>query len=366
MVLEDLDTGEFESLGGTYGSARDIPGLLRALSEAQNGSDQAELVSRLAIEVLREDTWLAEATAHALPYMLELMNGRSLALRSEVLALGLTNVQVAEQTLALAASPEAHVLEQQRFATDVREALRAEHARLLSLLSDAEPRVRAHAALLLAYAARETLLASACVDSLTLFLSREQEMLPRVAGVAALELARGYEHARPYLDDVSFAVRVAAALCVVHCDDPGALCFDVLASALQDVERTRAQYGEAACFRPLTLTRTICCAGKTKAVTLFSGLMHALLSSSPYQAEEALEPLLAAFVDGGIHGAPTREQAALLATVVRHPAYFRRVATPVALLVKYGLPLEREELARLAARGPSDAEALVPEVPRVP
>ena len=367
MGFEDLDTGEFENLGGTYGSARDIPELLRTLAEPLHSSDQAaDALSRLAIELLREDTWLAEATARTLPFMLELAGVPSFPLRAEVLALVLTIVHATEQSLALPASLEDDVVQQQRFAGEVRVALAAQNTRLCLLLSDGEARVRAHAALLLGHASRESPLAGESVRILRASLEHEHQPLPKVACLAALELLGAYESALPYLADLSFAVRVAAALCLIHSEDPGPLCFDILARALDDIEQTRVHHGDAKDFRPLTLTRTICAAGKSKAVALLPGLLQALLDSSPYQVEETLEPLLATFLGEGVDELPTREQTAVLGAVLRHPAYFRRVAAPLALLAKYGLPIEREALTRLVAQGPSDAELLLPGSRRVP
>ena len=359
MSLEALDDVDWQAVQAAFGSAKDVPGLLRALAAPGLGAQAAEeLVTRLSVELSIEDTWLVEASALALPFMLELGAQPEVTARAAVLELALQLARAAQAIRALAEVPEEQA-EQQTFADALTLALAEHEAQLTQLMADQDPQVRAHAALLLSPAHPADSAPRSIVRAISAALAWEQDPLAKVACIAALEQLGAREVARPSLDDPSFAVRLAAALSLVQVDDAGPRTLAVLSEALADPAQTRESYGEASRFRPLTLARSICSAGALRASALLPGLLQLLLESSPYAADATLEPLLECFFAEGVASPPSYEQAAVLHALARHGQYFRGVANPQAILAARNLPITRAELDELAELGPDAARELV-------
>ena len=130
-MLDRLDLVPWNQLSHAYGSAEGVPHLLRALT-SKDDSKREEALSELFGNIWHQGT-VYEATAYAVPFLIEIAVDRSIAGRADVL--GLVGV-IAESDDGPATSHE-EVLKKAWVLTE--------------LLSDPEPLVRASAAYVLGF-----------------------------------------------------------------------------------------------------------------------------------------------------------------------------------------------------------------------
>ena len=152
-MLEGLDQVPWASLTHAYGSASDVPGLLRDL--AWGGPEQREE----ALDDLCQSIWhqgtVYEASAYAVPFLLELVQSPSVGERDQILAL-LANLAQGNSYLEVHGPLSEEMRRQPNYAEDLaREQEGVKQARAaveeglpiyLSLLEAPEPEVRMAAA----------------------------------------------------------------------------------------------------------------------------------------------------------------------------------------------------------------------------
>jgi HEAT repeat protein len=150
-MLDALDQIEWDQLSHAYGKATDVPDLLRALA-----SDKKEICDD-ALHQLYSNIWhqgtVYQATAYAVPFLIELLDAPAVLCRAEILAL-LQALASGSSYLDVHQGMDWYRNERQteRFQTEIRRELdwvRAAHVAVLEgtpvylrLLSHAEPSVR--------------------------------------------------------------------------------------------------------------------------------------------------------------------------------------------------------------------------------
>ena len=83
-MLDRLDSIPWQHLHHAYGSAEDVPGLLRALTKS--GKQQEDALGELFGNIWHQGT-VYEASPYAVPFLVELAAEPSLTLRGEILGL---------------------------------------------------------------------------------------------------------------------------------------------------------------------------------------------------------------------------------------------------------------------------------------
>src|SRR6185436_271404 len=83
-MLDHLDDIPWQTLHHAYGTAEDVPGLLRAL--ARSGEQQEQALYELFGNIWHQGT-VYEASAYAVPFLVELAADPALARRDEILGL---------------------------------------------------------------------------------------------------------------------------------------------------------------------------------------------------------------------------------------------------------------------------------------
>lgn len=218
--LDDVSWGKFQH---AYGSAEDVPGLLRALASHDAGA------RKNALNALHGNIWhqgtIYEATVHAVPFLIALASAPDAPDRQKILAF-LSTLSLGNSYLDV--HQHLDMPEDRRNAPDFAERLAEELAWVhaaheavrgggpsyAKLLHDADPKVRAGAAYLLGHfnadAARNARWirdAAGC----------ERDEMPRAACVLSVGLLANDSDEAAWLegvlaDDTSPAVRAAAAL----------------------------------------------------------------------------------------------------------------------------------------------------------
>jgi hypothetical protein len=84
-LLDSLNTVPWDSLRHAYGVASDVPGLLRALL-SRDGHIRAEAFGELFSNIYHQGT-VYEATAYAVPFLLEILRAPEIEDREDVLSL---------------------------------------------------------------------------------------------------------------------------------------------------------------------------------------------------------------------------------------------------------------------------------------
>ena len=134
-MWEELDQIPWATLKHNYGTAEDVPGLLRAGTD-QDAVRVDQALGELDNLLYHQGGWVCSAATAALPFLLELAEGRATAHRHDVVALIWRLAEVGATA-------------EQRFVDPGwRETLAAARARMLALLDDADPRVRREAIVL--------------------------------------------------------------------------------------------------------------------------------------------------------------------------------------------------------------------------
>lgn len=158
-MLEQLNAIPWERLHHAFGSAADVPGLLRAL--ARSGIDQEEAISELFGNIWHQGT-VYEASSYAVPFLVEIAAVPTITRRDEILGL-IGALADGRSYLAVHADPNLKTAELFRQKPDFEERLETEladvgrtrmavfeHREMFQrLLSDAAPLVRAGAAYVL-------------------------------------------------------------------------------------------------------------------------------------------------------------------------------------------------------------------------
>ncbi|MFE9653028.1 hypothetical protein [Micromonospora sp. NPDC006431] len=194
-MLNRLDEIDWTQLTHAYGTAEDVPDLLRAL--ASDDEDEVEEALGEIIGSIFHQGTVYSATVPAVPVLVELASAASHQ-RSEILA-----------TVGMLADPH-HAYGDE--AEEVREAVRAQADRLAPLLADPDPQIRADAAYTVAQ----------CGDRLPAALLRDRWAVEEVPSVrAALALALGLRDPAGAADLLAAAlqqeeppVRVAAVVAI--------------------------------------------------------------------------------------------------------------------------------------------------------
>lgn len=359
MARSSLASVDWERLYGAYGSARGVGNALRRLLDATTPeAELAGLVDDLRGDLIVEDHHLTDASALALPFMLDAAElhggpGQSQLLGLVLEVLRFANAPFVEPTDLDDASPEyqQQMRMQRSWVAEVRAAVSGERARLLGWLRDADAEVRAHAALLVAESATEAE-REATRQLLAAALAGERDARARFACLAGLEQLGAFEAAAGYLEDPSFALQLLAGLMLLRAAAPPERAYAVVSRALESSQATREAYGDAERYRPLRLMADVTRAGLAVATALLPGLLLALEDSGPYAADDSLEPLLALFFPRPLDGPPSAAQREILEAIAGHPRYFRGVSNPALVLLRHGLPMDRAALLRLAESGP--------------
>jgi hypothetical protein len=362
VARSSLASVDWARLYGAYGSARGVgSALARLLEDGTPEAELADLVESLRGDLIVEDHHLTDASALALPFMLEAAERRACPVRSELLALVLdvlrfANEPFVEPTELEDASPEyqQQMRMQRSWVADVRARVAGERERLIDWLSDGDAEVRALSALLVAESA-PVADRDATRRTLEHMLAGESDPRARFACLAALEQLGAYESAAAYLDDPDFALSLLAALMLLRLHAPPEQAFLVVSRALEEPERTREGYGDAERLRPLRLVGDVTRAGREVATRLLPALEIVLHESGPYAADLYLAPLLDVFFPGPPEGELTAPQRDVLEAIAGHPRYFDCVGNPALVLRSHGLPTDRAGLLRLAEQGPSGA-----------
>lgn len=358
-MLDGLDAIDWSALKDAYGPATPVPEAIRGLlDDDEDVRDESR--QHLWMGLCYQGVSLAEASAHALPFLLRLALDPEVSERALVLEI----VQgMAEVAMRPPPDDDPDGGERAHCAA-VRKVLEGERALLRGALDDADPDVRARAALTLAELARVS--GEPLADTLSGKLRTEPEPATRVAFVAALAELSAHDALRLALSDSALAVRLFAALNLLAHDATSERSWDIVRAALQDREASEQAFAIATDYRSLDWVRRICAAGRERARVLLSELLALLFDSSPYRASDDLAPLLATFFAEGVPETPDLEQSAIVATVARHRAYFGTIANAQAVLRRHGFPERPRPLRAYAARGPSEHRALVPQRPRRP
>jgi hypothetical protein len=286
---------------------------------------------------------LVEASACAVPFLVELASADQVPGRGAILELLGTMARVAREV-----SPDARESDA-REAT--RRALLAHYTSLVGLLADRSGDVRARAAL----AAGELSLCDAAlpgglVIAVSAALWREPDPATRVAFVSVLEQHAALDAIRAALQDRSPAVLLAAALALLEHDLPGDRSFRIVGTALEAPAQAARLYGTAARYRPLSFAARICAAGPRAARSLLPGLLPLIAEGLSERAEHDLSPLLETFFAHGAGDALDAEQRAILGAIAGNPRYFEQAAHVALLLRKHGLPERPRGLRELAMR----------------
>ncbi|MCW3814678.1 hypothetical protein ONA91_09445 [Micromonospora sp. DR5-3] len=194
-MLNRLDEIDWTRLTHAYGTAEDVPDLLRALA-SDDEDEVEEALSEIIGSIFHQGT-VYSATVPAVPILVELASAARHQ-RSEILA-----------TVGMLADPH-HAYGDE--AEEVREAVRAQADRLAALLADPDPQVRADAAYTVAQ----------CGDRLPAALLRARWAIEEVPSVrASLALALGLRDPGGAADLLAAAlqqeeppVRVAAVVAI--------------------------------------------------------------------------------------------------------------------------------------------------------
>jgi hypothetical protein len=354
-VLEHLMDIRWNRLQDAYGSAQPVPRLLQSLTEADPRIREAAL-SRLWLALCHERSSLVEASAYAVPFLVELASAEQVPGRGAILELLGTMAHLAREGAADPKESDA------RAAT--RRALLVHDTTLVGLLADRSADVRARAAL----AAGELALSDAALpDGLVIAVSaalwREPDPATRVAFLSVLEQHAALDAIRAALQDRSPAVLLAAALALLEHDLPGERSFRIVGTALEAPAQAARLYGQAARYRPLAFTARICAAGPRAARSLLPGLLPLVSEGLAERAEHDLSPLLETFFPHGVGDTLDAEQSAILGAVASNPRYFEQAAQVAVLLRKHGLPERPRGLRELAMCGPVAALRSLPPPP---
>src|SRR5262245_38197219 len=155
-MLDQLDAIPWASLHHAYGSAADVPGLLRPL--ARSGKEQEEAISELFGTIWHQGT-VYEASSYAVPFLVEIAAVPTMTRRDEILGL-IGALADGHSYLAVHAQPNLKFAEFFRQKPDFEQRLESELANVrrtrsavfehrdifCRLLRDAVPMVRAGAA----------------------------------------------------------------------------------------------------------------------------------------------------------------------------------------------------------------------------
>lgn len=151
-MLETLNDIPWKDLGHAYGSAEDVPGLIRDLA----GSDdqQEEALSAFFGNIWHQGT-VYEASAYAVPFLMELASNRQVSRRDEILGLvgaiaegnSYLEVHAPHSEFHRARSDfDAQLRRELEHVSNARQAVRRHQAVLEQLLFDLDPMVRVAAA----------------------------------------------------------------------------------------------------------------------------------------------------------------------------------------------------------------------------
>jgi hypothetical protein len=215
--LDDVPWGKFQH---AYGSAEDVPGLLRRLA-----SGDAEALSELYGNIWHQGT-VYEATAHAVPFLIALASAAQVPARQEILAylgclaLGNSYLDVHQHMSIFenernAPDFDERLAEEMAWVRATREAVRSGGPAYARLLHDASQEVRAGAAYLLGHFQEDALRNAGWIRDVA---TGEPDEMPRAAFALSVGLlANERDEASAWLegvlaDDASRAVRAAAAL----------------------------------------------------------------------------------------------------------------------------------------------------------
>ena len=102
-MLDKLDQVDWKQLTHAYGAAEDVPALIRALM-SQDKSKRAEAIYELFGNIWHQGT-VYEATAYAVPFLIELLDSPNTPDRSSVACL-LTSIADGSGYLEVHARPE--------------------------------------------------------------------------------------------------------------------------------------------------------------------------------------------------------------------------------------------------------------------
>jgi hypothetical protein len=356
-MLEQLREIDWNTLHDASGAAAQVPSLVEALTQ-RSSATRKQAMARLWMALCHQGTTLVQASAPAVPFLVEVACTAKVQNRGDVLAL----LQCMAE-LARSAPPEAEEAAA-RMATQ--EALSTHYAAMLSLLRDRDADVRARAALVAAELAHEAVQrARELVPLVERALAREPEAATRVAYLSVLEAYGAHDVIRQHLDDPDQAVQLAAALALLPLDAPNEPSFRIVRTALEAPKYSERVYGDAAHYRALDFIPRVCAAGVRIATLLLPSLLAILFESPAARADTDLAPLLATFFPQGAPAFPSAEQSAILATVANNPHYFGRVCNPEVVLMNHGLPTRARPLRALAERCAEPYRQWVPRMPPV-
>jgi hypothetical protein len=214
-VRERLDQVPWSRLSHAYGSAQDVPDQLTALRSA-DADRRADALRSLYGSIFHQGT-VFEATAHAVPFLLDLVADPATPGRADLLGLlGRLAVGDDEQWLPeqrpAAAGVAAEVV------LDTYAAVRAGVPLLGELLGDADPAVRTGAAYLLAWFPDD---AARTLPALAVLAQRDDHAPAVAAALLAIGLLGGQPDPAA-LTDTRRLVRWGAAVALARTDGPGA------------------------------------------------------------------------------------------------------------------------------------------------
>lgn len=365
QMLEKLDQIAWEKLNDAYGNAAYVPECLRALTHPDAATREAAR-DELWMGLCHQQCQLAEASAYAVPFLVELVTAPRVEERGKLLELLTCMAELARahggpcHDERCTVHPGTHA----GACTATRAALSSQYTALLSLLHDITPDVRARAALLLGQLAQNDVSKRhSLVGTLVAALAQEPEGDTRVAYLHVLGLLRAYAPLRSALSAPSFAERLTAALALLAVDPPDAPSFRIVEEALEVRELSERQFGTAARYRPLSWVEDTCAAGRQAASTLLPLLLPIVLESTAPWAAPILTPLLATFFPPGEGDPQSAEQSAIACTIARNRHFFGRTSNVSSLLKRHGLPTRARPLRAYAERGPRGYERLLPPTP---
>jgi hypothetical protein len=227
-VLENLDKIDWSNLGHAYGPADDVPELLRSLA-SDDEDERSNAIYELHGNIWHQGT-IYQATAHAVPFLLELLESPKVEDRHEILVLLAdlacgTSYHDVHQHL-LHRKEEANEQEWQEkihkelgWVSDVKAAVRAGENLYLGFLNDVEVQMRDAAAYLLASLDRPS---AKLAEAIWKRLEKEKKESVQVSLVLAFGMLAEHTEANTgsllamLLSSPSKSVKLAAAMSLIQ------------------------------------------------------------------------------------------------------------------------------------------------------
>lgn len=352
-VLDGLDQVDWARLTHAYGTATDVPEQIRALL-SPTSDDRVDALQELYGNIFHQGT-VYEATAHAVPFLLEVLTAPGFDDQPQLLGL-LTSIVVAYDELWLPAGLP--IAEHRRAADDERlaayDAVRAGVPLYRELLTS-EPPVQCMAAYALAWFPEEAPESLRALASVT-------EGDPEGVVAATASITMGLLGSRPTvtLDDPRPLARWGAAIALANVDGPGAsqdVVDELLAVAggsLGTSDRVPFLEGDLAGYAARALRQV----GEAHADRTFDVLVARTPSVSGSEAFQVVkEALRMAFPAGTLppstpYYALDRRQRRIVDALAQSPGTWLidgvRFANFSSLVRSYGLPFSRDALLAYA------------------